>query len=134
MNATYIREPHSQESKLRQRRKRKQDNSPPVLVEHNNEETEAWQGAFVPPPLVSQSTILGAGIVLYLIATIYPALLILVAYVASKLVPYAYRVNDTGSARRELFTTFCKEATLPAAFTQVPEYLQLKESYWVNAR
>ena len=94
----------------------------------------SWKGPFQPPPVVSQSTILGFGLMCYILAVLWPPLLLLVAYLASKLIPYSFRTTDEASHRRKLFCEFAKQDDLPEDFKTVPSHIKLEESYWVNSR
>lgn len=99
-----------------------------------NTTSSKWRDEYVPPPIINQSTILLVGLFLFLLATLWPPLIILVAYVASKLVPYSFRENDDATQRRILFAEFSKQEDLPEAFKTVPNHIKLEESYWVNQR
>ena len=94
-----------------------------------------WSAAYDPKPIVSQSSILLIGFILFILATIWPPLLLLVAYIASKLVPYSFRVNDDPAVRRRLFAEFASQAEdLPEAFKQPPKHLDVQHGYWTNKR
>lgn len=90
--------------------------------------------AYVPPPLFSQASVLLVGCFIFILATVYPPLILLLAYIASKLIPYSFRVNDDAASRRRLFAEFIKQDDLPDEFKQLPSFIQLEESYWVNSR
>lgn len=96
--------------------------------------TNNWAVIYAPPPLISQASVLLVGCFVFILATIYPPLILLLAYIASKLIPYSFRVNDDAASRRRLFADFTKQDDLPNEFKQLPSYIQLEESYWVNAR
>lgn len=100
----------------------------------NNSNNNKYQGRYEPDPVVSQSVILAIGLVVFVLAAIWPPLILLLAYCASKLVPYSFRVNDDASTRRQLFAEFAQQDDLPEEFKTVPPHIQLRESYWVNAR
>lgn len=89
---------------------------------------------YTPPPLVRQSTIMGFGIFVFLLGIIWPPLILLIAYVCSKLVPYSFRENDNASTRRELFHQFSEEEDLPDRFKNIEKYVNFEESFWVNER
>ena len=94
-----------------------------------------FQGHYEPDPVVPQSVILAIGMFVFVLAVIWPPLILLFAYCASKLIPYSFRVNDDASTRRQLFCEFAQEDDyLPEEFKTVPPHIQLRESYWVNAR
>jgi hypothetical protein len=48
-----------------------------------------WKKPYEPPPVVDQSTVLIVGFLIFGLAVLWPPLILLVAYVASKLVPYS---------------------------------------------
>jgi hypothetical protein len=48
-----------------------------------------WKKPYEPPPVVDQSTILIIGFLIFGLAVLWPPLILLVAYVVSKLVPYS---------------------------------------------
>ena len=94
-----------------------------------------WPAApYLPPPLVPQRVILGVGVACFLLAVLWPPLILLVAYIASKLIPYSFRVNDSATTRRHLFQRFKEEEDLPDDFRIVPDHIHLEESYWTNSR
>lgn len=93
-----------------------------------------WSGPYEPTPVISQSTILLLGAILFVIASYWPPLLLLVAYVVSKIIPYSFRSNDDAVTRRTLFAEFTRQEDLPESFKSVPKSIQLEESYWVNNR
>jgi hypothetical protein len=94
-----------------------------------------WSGPYCPEPVVSQSAILYAGLAAFALALLWPPLLLLAAYLASKLVPYSYRRNDEGSARRRLYREFSRaENGHPKCFSSPPDSVRIRESYWVNGR
>lgn len=93
-----------------------------------------WDKVYTPPPLFSQSSVLIVGCFIFVLATIYPPLILLLAYIASKLIPYSFRVNDDAASRRRLFADFTKQDDLPDEFKRLPSHIQLEESYWVNSR
>ena len=124
----------------------KEDNVPPLVTIRLDSEltistsasTESMASgvgkAYVPPPLFSQTSVLLVGCFIFILATIYPPLILLCAYIASKLIPYSFRVNDDAASRRRLFAEFIKQDDLPEEFKQLPSHIQLEESYWVNSR
>lgn len=120
------------------KRQRENNDTVPKLVESLSfappPESTKWKGEYVPPPVVNQATILAIGCFLYVVAIVWPPLLLLVAYVASKLIPYSFRINDDASQRRQLFAEFSRQDDLPDKFKTIPSNIHLEESYWVNAR
>ncbi|GKY96422.1 hypothetical protein MPSEU_000601700 [Mayamaea pseudoterrestris] len=89
---------------------------------------------FDPAPLVPQSVILIFGGFIFVLALIWPPLILLVAYMCSKLIPYSFRENDDATSRRQLFHEFSKEDDLPEHFKNMPENIRLDEEYVVNER
>lgn len=128
------------------RRKIREDNVPPLVTlrlestlstcsSASSESTpNDWGKTYAPPPLFSQASVLLVGFFVFILATIYPPLILLLAYIASKLIPYSFRVNDDAASRRRLFADFTKQDDLPDGFKRLPSYIQLEESYWVNSR
>lgn len=93
-----------------------------------------WSKPYDPAPVVDQSTILIIGFVLFILAAIWPPLILLVAYIASKLIPYSFRVNDDPATRRQLFAEFSREDDLPEEFKNPPADLTVEHGYWTNRR
>lgn len=89
---------------------------------------------FVSPPSIEQSTVLMLGTGLFLLALVWPPLILVVTYLLSILLPYAFRVNDDAASRRILFQKFSKEKDLPQDWKCIPPHIDLTESYWPNAR
>jgi hypothetical protein len=48
-----------------------------------------WKKPYEPPPVIEQSTILIIGFLIFGLAVLWPPLILLVAYIVSKLVPYS---------------------------------------------
>lgn len=87
------------------------------------------------PPVVNRSTILAAGLFIFGLAMIWPPLILLFAYIASKLIPYTFRENDDAAMRRELYSQFVQdEDHLPDKFVQRFQTVNIEESYWTNER
>jgi hypothetical protein len=126
--------------------KTKEDNVPPLVTLRLDSAVSISTSAssesmsndvgkvYVPPPLVNQTSVLLVGFFIFILATIYPPLILLLAYMASKLIPYSFRVNDDAASRRRLFADFTKQDDLPDEFKQLPSHILLEESYWVNSR
>jgi pimeloyl-ACP methyl ester carboxylesterase len=89
---------------------------------------------FDPPPLISSSTILGWGIFLFIVAKIWPPLLLVVTLIATKLIPYIFRVNDHGPSRRKMMKQFLRDD--PFAKQRMAMFpsneVTVEESYWSN--
>lgn len=93
-----------------------------------------WRQPYDPAPIVPQSTILLLGFLIFLLAMIWPPLILLVAYVASKLIPYSFRINDEAAMRRQLLEDFALDEQHPENFRALSENVQLDERYWTNER
>lgn len=48
-----------------------------------------WKKPYEPPPIVDQSTVLIIGFLIFGLAVLWPPLILFVAYVCSKLIPYS---------------------------------------------
>ena len=88
-------------------------------------------GVYEPVPVIKQSTILGIGFGIFLLANLWPPLILLVAYVVSLLVPYSFRTNDDATSRRRLYREF---RTNECVSSFLGDDIVLDESYWVNRR
>lgn len=93
-----------------------------------------WQKPYHPAPVVDQITILVWGFVLFGLSLIWPPLILLFAYGASKLIPYSFRTNDCPATRRKLFAEFVQQATLPDSYRLLRNRVKLVDSYWSNQR
>jgi hypothetical protein len=94
-----------------------------------------WSARYTPPPVVSQSALLTIGLVCFVLAYVWPPLILLLAYVSSKLIPYSYRLNDDASYRRRLYKEFAsQEDSHPAHFYSPTDGITIDESFWVNDR
>jgi hypothetical protein len=101
-----------------------------LLTTNTRITTRDWTTPYVPPPMVQQSTIMVFGL-----AMIWPPLILLLTYLAAKLIPYSFRENDDPAVRRELFHQFSQEADhLPDRFKNIHRYVDCEESYWKNER
>ncbi|KAG7355862.1 acylglycerol lipase [Nitzschia inconspicua] len=91
---------------------------------------------FDPPPLISSSAILGTGFFLFVLAMIWPPLVLLVGFVASLVVPYSYRVNDDGPSRRLMMQQFLENDPIAIKRSNAfPEdKVRLVSSFWKNPR
>jgi len=93
-----------------------------------------WSKPYEAPPVVNQSTIILLGVFIFVLAILWPPLILLLTYLTSKLISYSYRVNDDASNRRKLFAEFARDEEQPLKFRSIPDHIELKESYWVNQR
>lgn len=86
-------------------------------------------------PVLSSSSIIISGVIVYIIAYIYPPLIILVAYLISQILPYLFHANnDDATARRKYWKTFAEGPCVPEEWKDIPNRVKLKEEYWINAR
>jgi hypothetical protein len=99
-----------------------------------------WAGPYVPEPVLTQSFVLGTGLLAFVLALVWPPLLLLAAYLASKIVPYSYRTNDDATVRRRLYREYTTadpdsdEDLHPPLLICPPDNIRVEESYWVNER
>lgn len=93
-----------------------------------------WSKPYEAPPVVCQSTIIFLGVFIFVLAILWPPLILLFTYLTSKLISYSFRVNDDASKRRKLFAEFARDEEQPVKFRNIPDHIELKESYWVNKR
>jgi hypothetical protein len=93
--------------------------------------TASEEGSFIPPPIIQRSAILATGFGIFVIALIWPPLILLVTYFVSVVVPYSFRKNDDPTSRRRMYQEFRRQYGFP----KFPEKDVLcEENYWVNAR
>jgi hypothetical protein len=100
----------------------------------STEEFISREDTYVADPLVGPSEILIAGFVLFGLALVWPPLILVGAYLISKLVPYCYRVTDDSSKRRQLLTKFEKEDQVSAHLRIIPSDVNIEQKYWINSR
>jgi hypothetical protein len=93
-----------------------------------------WNTAYEPQPIVDRISIWVAGAFLFLLAMVWPPLILLFAYLASKLVPYSFRENDEACARRRLYRQFSQSEHMPEIYRQAPVKFNLEERFWPNER
>ncbi|KAL7563828.1 hypothetical protein ACA910_019559 [Epithemia clementina (nom. ined.)] len=84
--------------------------------------------------IIDQNTVLAWGFVLFGLSVIWPPLILLFAYVASKLIPYSFRTNDCPANRRKLFAEFARQEDLPDTYRSLADRIRLEDSYWANRR
>mmetsp|Transcript_28547 Transcript_28547/g.42392 ORF Transcript_28547/g.42392 Transcript_28547/m.42392 type:complete len:118 (-) Transcript_28547:993-1346(-) len=88
-----------------------------------------------PPPKISQSQILAVGFVVFLLASIWPPLILIVAVMISRFIPYTFRINDDAIMRRKLWhQRFLKMDHVPKEFACPSDDVMIEEHYWVNSR
>lgn len=96
--------------------------------------TGRWNKPYNAPPIVHQSIIILLGVFLSILALIWVPLILLFSFLTSKLISYSFRVNDDASTRRQMLAEFGRDEEQPDYFRNIPNNIQLKESYWVNQR
>jgi hypothetical protein len=89
---------------------------------------------YVAPPVMNGATVLLIGVALYLLARIYPIIILITTLLCALWIPYLFRINDDVSVRRRLYAQFCQEDHLPERFRNIQQYVKLEESYWTNDR
>jgi hypothetical protein len=87
-----------------------------------------------PEPSIERSTVLVAGVCVFVLAMIWPPLILVVTYLLSVLLPYSFRKNDDATARRKLLDKFEKEDTLSDPLREIPDDVNLTDGYWTNSR
>lgn len=94
-----------------------------------------WGRPHVGQPVLDSATVVGIGFLLLTLAVVWPPLLLVVAYGASKLISYSFRDNDDATIRRQLYAQFSQESDeLPERFRNIHKYVRLEESFWTNER
>lgn len=102
---------------------------------HASAEEKIADDGYIPPPVVSRSTILVIGFGVFALAMIWPPLILMVTYLLSLLIPYSWRINDDATSRRRLFHEFRRQQQyLPPEFQMNDPDVVVDERYWVNAR
>ena len=88
-----------------------------------------------PMPAIAPSTVWIGGILVFVVARIWPPFLLVMTYGLSKFLPYAFRTNDDGESRRRLLDQFDKQDTLSHSRREWPEKdVTLETGYWTNSR
>eukprot|EP00521_Asterionellopsis_glacialis_P012182 CAMPEP_0195306774 /NCGR_PEP_ID=MMETSP0707-20130614/37371_1 /TAXON_ID=33640 /ORGANISM="Asterionellopsis glacialis, Strain CCMP134" /LENGTH=387 /DNA_ID=CAMNT_0040371001 /DNA_START=14 /DNA_END=1177 /DNA_ORIENTATION=+ len=89
-----------------------------------------------PPPRITQTHFLTIGFSVYVIASIWPPLLLIATFFLSQFVPYCVRVNDDPESRRRFYREFQKrnDPNVPKDWQHTPPDIVLKERYVVNDR
>ena len=98
------------------------------------EHQEVVEEPYEPPPVISRSSIVISGSILFLLAKVWPPLLLIVTYIVSLIIPYSYRTNDDATTRRQYFTKFENEDQVSAHLRALPADVKLEERYWTNPR
>jgi hypothetical protein len=100
---------------------------------------------FIPQPLIESSVILYVGCILFVLAYIWPPLIILAFIIIHKFLSHCFRENDFGIQRRQLFQQFITNAydTLPISYKSLIDengnnhpnsHVRIEHGYWKNAR
>lgn len=87
-----------------------------------------------PPARISQGRILMIGSLIFLLALVWPPLILLVTFILSQLIPYSFRVNDDGESRRKFHRELERRKDAPKEWLNNPDDIVMKERYWVNER
>jgi hypothetical protein len=93
-----------------------------------------WSQPYDPPPMISKEAILLMGFILFGLAQLWPPMILLIAYLVAKLIPYSCRWNDYAAERRRLFQEFLTDPHAPEEFRIIPDYVDYQQSYWINDR
>ncbi|GMI11938.1 hypothetical protein TrVE_jg12545 [Triparma verrucosa] len=83
---------------------------------------------------ISSTTVCLWGVFLYVVAQIYPPLILVVAFVASKFTSAVYKSNDSGENRRKAWTKMISDPSTCPDWFETPSDISYEESYWVNSR
>ena len=83
---------------------------------------------------VSTTSFMVSGLILYAMALIHPALILLFAAALAKFVGPLYRTNDTGEARRRKWKEMISDDRTKPDWYDPPENLEYNDGYWVNGR
>mmetsp|Transcript_29039 Transcript_29039/g.54557 ORF Transcript_29039/g.54557 Transcript_29039/m.54557 type:complete len:428 (-) Transcript_29039:502-1785(-) len=91
---------------------------------------------FEPPPLIPPGTVVSIGCFVFLLAMLWPPLILVVTALAARVIPYCYRVNDSGASRRYMLHKFMNEDPVAIRRQQSfpTEDVELTSSYWTNSR
>jgi hypothetical protein len=91
---------------------------------------------FVPPPMISQHTVLVAGFAVILqLTSLWTTILLATVVGISKFIPYCFRTTDRADERRRLYDEFIRRPDpLIQKVVTVPDYVHLEERYWINSR
>lgn len=87
-----------------------------------------------PKPSIERKTVMMVGFAVFVLAMIWPPLILLVTYMASILLPYSFRINDDAVMRRQLLDKFEKQDTISASMREIPDNISLTNGYWTNSR
>lgn len=87
-----------------------------------------------PPPKISQHRVLGIGFLVFVLASVWPPLILLVTFLLSRLIPYTFRVNDDGESRRKFHRELEQRQNAPKEWRFPPDDIVMKERFWVNER
>lgn len=89
---------------------------------------------FDPPAIMHKWTVVSIGIGLFSLALFWPPLILVVTYVCSQIIPYAFRKNDDPTWRRKEWKKFIQRPDLPEQWKNQPNDIVYEESYWSNER
>eukprot|EP00934_Nitzschia_sp_Nitz4_P004289 Nitzschia sp. Nitz4//scaffold364_size14896//10634//11938//NITZ4_008911-RA/size14896-augustus-gene-0.2-mRNA-1//-1//CDS//3329549279//4279//frame0 len=88
----------------------------------------------IPPGIVSERTVAVAGILLFVLAQIWPPLILVATYLAATMVPYLFRINDDATTRRQMLHIFEKEDRESDCLREIPDDVQRETGFWLNER
>lgn len=113
---------------------------PDVEKEIKNDTTSFFKNAemridsFAAPSTISATTIWMIGISLFLLAKIWPPLVLIATYAVAVFVPHNFRVNDDAVVRRQMMNQFEKEDEIAKHLRTIPSNVRLESGYWANER
>mmetsp|Transcript_35826 Transcript_35826/g.73265 ORF Transcript_35826/g.73265 Transcript_35826/m.73265 type:complete len:384 (-) Transcript_35826:410-1561(-) len=87
-----------------------------------------------PPPKITQSKVLTIGLLVFVLASIWPPLILLVTFILSQMIPYTFRVNDDAESRRRFWKEFTQREDFPQELRETPDDIVIEENYWQNNR
>ena len=85
-----------------------------------------------PRPSITSTLVISIGFGTFIIASIWPPILLVAATFLAAVVPQLFYQRDDGESRRRLYREFLKRDDLPEALKCSD--VDLDEKYWVNSR
>lgn len=111
------------------------DNSSKIESDDDdNNDDGRWNHVYNSPPIISQNQILVFGIILFTLSYIWRPMIMILFYVASIFIPYAFRQNDDAVFRRIEFKKFMKCKKHSNILHNIQNYCHFQERYWENDR
>lgn len=107
-----------------------------IVDDVTNNDKQRWSQLYSSPPIIDSKLILLFGIFIFGLSytMIGRPLILLVFYMLSRFIPYAFRTNDNAVERRIQFKQFSKYPYHSDKFLNISNYVNLHESYWENDR